>query len=328
MNTTLTGRWVMGVCTAALLAASPAMAQEYPARSIVWVNPSAAGGPTDTLGRTISEPMAKELGQAIVTENVPGAGGIIGSGKVARAAPDGYTFLVGHVGYMAAAASLYKKLGYDPVNDFEPVFRMPDMPGVLVVNPNAPFKTFEELIDYAKKHPGQLKFADGGVGTMSNLVVSMLASRAGIEVMQISHKGNAPALVAVLGGHADAMIEPPNTSMPHVRSGKLRALATTALRPLDYLPDVPPVARFYSGFDGTVWFGLYAPKGTPKQALDKVYRAYASVIQDPSLQKRMVEQGMQLLPLEDTTPASFGRHTAAEVQKYREVIRAARIEPQ
>jgi tripartite-type tricarboxylate transporter receptor subunit TctC len=310
------------------LVASGALAQNYPTKPIVWVNPSTAGGPTDTLGRAISERMGSLLGQPIVTENVPGAGGTIGSARVARAAPDGYTFLVGHVGYIAAAVSLYKKLPYDPLKEFDAVFRLPNMPGVLVVNPDAPFKTLPELIDYAKKNPGKVNFADGGVGTMSNLVVSMLASRAGIEVTQISHKGNAPALVSVMGGHTDAMIEPPNTSVPQVKAGRLRALATTATQALDYLPGVPPVAQYYPGFDGTIWFGIYAPKGTPRHAIDRLHEAYLKVIRDPEVQKRMVEQGMQLLPEAEYGTDVFQKHTADEIEKYREVIRAAKIEPQ
>ena len=311
-----------------LAATSASLAQAFPTKPIVWVNPSTAGGPTDTLGRTISDRMAQLLGQQIVTDNVPGAGGTIGAAKVARAAPDGYTYLVGHVGYVAAAVSLYKKLSYNPVKDFDTVFRMPNMPGVLVVNPNLPFKTLTELVDYAKKNPGKLNFADGGVGTMSNLVVSMLASRAGIEVAQISHKGNAPAMLAVMAGHADAMIEPPNTSMPQIKAGKLRAIATTALVELEYLPGVAPVAKDYTGFDGTIWFGIYAPKGTPRAAIDKLHQTYMTVIKEPTMRKRMQDSGMQLLAEGDYSPDAFQQFTANEIEKYREVILAAKIEPQ
>ena len=320
--------------TAALIAATmtfaagTAAAQTFPNRPIVWVNPSTAGGPTDTLGRSISDRMQQLLGQPIVTENIPGAGGTIGSAKVARAAPDGYTYLVGHVGYMAAAVSLYRKLPYDPVKDFDAVIRLPNMPGVVVVNPNLPFRTLPELIDYAKKNPGKLNIADGGVGTMSNLVVSMLAARAGIEVTQISHKGNAPAMLAVMGGHADAMIEPPNTSVPQVKAGKLRAIAVTSLTELEYLPGVPPVARDYPGFDGTIWFGIYAPKGTPRPAIDRLHQTYLTVMKDPAMRQRMLDSGMQLLPEADYSPEALQKYTEREIDKYREVIRAAKIEPQ
>jgi len=320
--------FALAILITLMVVKEPLWAQAFPAKSIVWVNPSTAGGPTDTLGRTISDRMAQLLGQQIITDNVPGAGGTIGAAKVARATPDGYTYLVGHVGYMAAAVSLYKKLPYNPVKDFDAVFRMPNMPGVLVVHPSLPFKTLNELVDYAKKNPGKLNFADGGVGTMSNLVVSMLASRAGIEIAQISHKGNAPAMLAVMAGHADAMIEPPNTSVPQIKSGKLRALATTALVELEYLPGVPPVAKDYSGFDGTIWFGIYAPKGTPKASIDKLHQTYMTVIKDPAMRQRMQDAGMQLLAEADYSPDAFQHYTANEIEKYREVIRAAKIEPQ
>lgn len=308
--------------------AAAVQAQSYPTRPVTWINPSAAGGPTDSLARAISDRMAAHLGQPIVTQNIAGAGGTIGSAKAARASADGYTMLVGHVGYMAAAVSLYKKLPYDPVKDFDAVMRLPNMPGVLVIRPDAPFKNLAELVEYAKKNPGKVNFADGGVGTMSNLVVSMLAARAGIQVTQISHKGNAPALVAVLGGHADAMIEPPNTSVPHVKAGKLRAIAVTALTELDFLPGVPPVAKTYAGFDGTIWFGIYSPKGTPRAAIERMHGAYLKVIGDPAVQSMMRERGMQLLPQADYGPDALQRHTAAAVDQYREVIRAAKIQPQ
>jgi tripartite-type tricarboxylate transporter receptor subunit TctC len=313
---------------ASMIVSAGASAQTFPTRPIVWVNPSTAGGPTDTLGRTISERMAQLLGQPIVTENVPGAGGTIGSAKAARAAPDGYTYLVGHVGYMAAAVSLYKKLPYDPVKDFDAVIRLPNMPGVLIVNPSLPFKTLPELVAYAKANPGKLNFADGGVGTMSNLVVSMLAAQAGIQVAQISHKGNAPAMLAVMGGHADAMIEPPNTSVPQVKAGKLRAIAVTSLTELEYLPGVAPVAKDYAGFDGTIWFGIYAPKGTPRPVIDTLHQTYLKVIKDPSMRQRMLDSGMQLLPEADYSPDALQKYTVNEIEKYRDVIRAAKIEPQ
>ena len=313
---------------ASMIVSAGASAQTFPTRPIVWINPSTAGGPTDTLGRAISERMAQLLGQPIVTENVPGAGGTIGSAKAARATPDGYTYLVGHVGYMAAAVSLYKKLPYDPVKDFDAVIRLPNMPGVLIVNPSLPFKTLPELVAYAKANPGKLNFADGGVGTMSNLVVSMLAAQAGIQVAQISHKGNAPAMLAVMGGHADAMIEPPNTSVPQVKAGKLRAIAVTSLTELEYLPGVAPVAKDFAGFDGTIWFGIYAPKGTPRPVIDTLHQTYLKVIRDPAMRQRMLDSGMQLLPEADYSPDALQKYTVNEIDKYRDVIRAAKIEPQ
>jgi tripartite-type tricarboxylate transporter receptor subunit TctC len=305
-----------------------ARAQAYPTRPVVWINPSAAGGPTDGLGRAISDPLSKLIGQPIITENVPGAGGTIGTTKAARAAADGYTFLVGHVGYIAAAVSLYKQLPYDPVKDLDAVFRMPSMPGVLVVNPQAPYKTLQELIDYARKNPGKINFGDGGVGTMSNLVAAMLASRAGVEWTPVSHKGNAPALLAVMGGHVDAMIEPPNTAMPQVRAGRLRAIAVTSTEPLAYLPDAPTVASLYPGFEGTIWFGLYAPKGTPKPVIERMHGAYLKVTEDPTFTRHMTEQGMQLLTPAEYAPEALQRFTESEVRKYAEVIREAKIPPQ
>ncbi len=320
--------WLTSVATLAGGIALPAVAQNWPTRPLVWINPSAAGGPTDGLGRTISEPIAQLLGQPIVTDNVPGAGGTIGTTKAVRAAADGYTYVVGHVGYIAAAVTLYKQLPYNPVRDLEPVFRMPSMPGILVVNPDRPYKTMAEMIAYAKQNPGKINFGDGGVGTMSNLVAAMFASQAGIDVVPVSHKGNAPALLAVIGGHVDAMIEPPNTAMPQVRAGRLRAIGVTSTRPLEYLPDTPTVASLFPGFDGTIWFGLYGPKGIPRVARDRLHEAYLKVVDDPAFVLRMNEQGMQMLTPAEYAPEAFGAFTADEVRKYAQVIRDAKIAQQ
>ena len=197
-----------------------------------------------------------------------------------------------------------------------------------MVNPEAPYKTLAELIDYAKRNPGKINFGDGGVGTMSNLVAAMLASRAGIEVTPVSHKGNAPALLAVMGGHVDAMIEPPNTAMPQVRAGRLRAIAVTSTGPLDYLPGVPTVASLYPGFEGTIWFGLYAPKGTPKAVIQRMHEAYLKVTEDPAFTQRMSDQGMQMLTAAEYAPEALQKFTEAEVRKYADVIREAKIPPQ
>jgi tripartite-type tricarboxylate transporter receptor subunit TctC len=156
----------------------------------------------------------------------------------------------------------------------------------------------------------------------------MLASRAGIEVTPVSHKGNAPALLAVMGGHVDAMIEPPNTAMPQVRSGKLKAIAVTSTERLDYLPDVPTVASLYPGFEGTIWFGLYAPKGTPRAVIERMHGAYLKVTEDPAFTRRMSEQGMQMLAAADYAPEALQKFTEAEVRKYADVIREAKIPPQ
>ena len=307
---------------------SAAFAQAWPAKPITWIVGGVAGGPTDALARNVAQQVSLKLGQAIVIENIGGAGGTIATTKVVRAKPDGYTFLVGHVGYVAAAPSLYAKLDYNPVKDLEAIFRIPDIPGVVVVNPNAPFKTLPEMLAWAKQNPGKLNFGDGGVGSMSNLVAAMLASRAGVSITPVSYKGNAPAMLAVIGGTVDGMIDPVNTVLPQVRSGKVRPIAVTSRTPVVQFPGVPPVAELLPGFEGTVWFGIYGPKGTPKPVIEKMHQAYLEAMKDPAFTQKLVDQGMQLLPESAYAPAAFEAFTEAEVRKYQTVVKDANIQPQ
>jgi tripartite-type tricarboxylate transporter receptor subunit TctC len=211
-----------------LLGASVATAQTYPSRTITWVVPFAAGGPTDALARDIADKVAKPLGQQIIIDNQAGAGGTIGAGRAAKANADGYTFLVGHLGYMSAAPALYKKLTYDPVKDFEPVFRFPDTPLVLLVPKSSPYKTAAELIAYAKKNPGKLNFGNAGVGSTSHLIAALFASKAGIQVTQVPYKGAAPAMNDLIAGQVDAMFDQTNTALPQVGGGRVVALALTS----------------------------------------------------------------------------------------------------
>lgn len=305
-----------------------AFAQAWPNKPITWIVGGAAGGPTDALARNIAQQVSLKLGHPIVIENIGGAGGTIATSKVARAKPDGYTFLVGHVGYVAAAPSLYLKLDYNPVKDLDAIFRFPDIPGVIVVNPNAPFKTLPEMLAWAKQNPGKLNFGDAGVGSMSNLVAAMLGSRAGVSITPVSYKGNAPAMLAVIGGTIDGMIDPVNTVLPQVRSGKVRPIAVTSRMPVVQLPGVPPVADLLPGFEGTVWFGIYGPKGTPKPVIEKMHQAYLDAMKDPAFTQKLVEQGMQLLPESAYAPAAFEAFTESEVRKYQAVVKDANIQPQ
>jgi tripartite-type tricarboxylate transporter receptor subunit TctC len=320
---TLAALAALSFCTA------PALAQDvYPSKPITWIVGGAAGGPTDAVARNFAEQVSRKLGQTIVIENIGGAGGTIATTKVARAQPNGYTFLVGHVGYVAAAPSLYTKLEYNPATDLDAVVRFPDIPGVVLVNANSKFKTLPDLIAYARQNPGKLNFGDAGVGSMSNLVAAMLASRAGTKITAVSYKGNGPAILDVIGGQIDAMIDPANTALPQVRNGKLIALATTGLEPMDLFPGVRPVADTLPGFEGTVWFGIYGPKGTPKPVIDKLHKAYLEAMSDPAFTSKLVSQGMQLLPDAKYAPAAFQQFTLSEIKKYQGVVKDANIQPQ
>ena len=326
MNVLKTAAAAMTLAIAATAPNAQAQAQAWPSKTITWVVPFAAGGPTDGMARDVAAHVAKELGQTIIIENAAGAGGTIGSAKAARAAPDGYTFLVGHLGYMGAAPSLYKKLGYDPVKDFEAVMRFPDTPMVLLVPKASPYKDVAELIAYAKKNPGKLNFGNAGAGSTSHLIAALFENKAGIDALSVPYKGVAPAMNDLIAGQVDAMFDQSNTALPQVQGGRLTALALTSTQPMPQFPGVAPLAdKVLPGFEAATWYGLYAPKGTPKDVIAKMNAAYLKALQDKSWTQKMAEQGIRMLPEAQYASDAFGKHTAAEVEKWRKLAADAKI---
>lgn len=292
----------------------------YPNKPMTWVVPFAAGGPTDALARHIAERVARELKQPIIIDNSPGAGGTVGSAKVAKAKNDGYTFLVGHMGYMGAAPALYKKLAYDPVKDFDAVFRFPDTPLVLMVRNDHPAKTIKDLVEHSKKNPEQVNISNAGVGSSSYLIAALFANAAGIKVTQVAYKGAGPALVDVIGGQVDGIFDQTNTALPQIQQNKVKALAVTSKVRLPQLKDVPTLSEtVIPGFEASTWYGIYAPKGTPKAMLDKVQNAYLHVMKDKDYTGKMAAQAIQMLPEKDYLGASLAQHTEAEVARWRAV---------
>lgn len=315
--------------TAALtlaLTSLTAHAQAWPARTLTWIVPFAAGGPTDAMARDIADKVSKQIGQQIIIENAAGAGGTIGAGKAAKATPDGYAFLVGHLGYMAAAPSLYKKLTYDPAKDFDPVFRFPDTPLVLLVPKSSPFKTVDDLIAHARKNPGKLNFGNAGAGSTSHLIAALFESKAGIDTVSVPYKGAAPALNDLIAGQVDAMFDQSNTALPQVGGGRLTAIALTSKTPMAQYPGVPPLAdKAIPGFEAATWYGLYAPKGTPKDVIARLHQAYLKALADKAWTQKMADQGIHLLPDAHYAPDALGRHTVAEIEVWRKVAADARI---
>lgn len=323
-------RTLKTLCAAAALFSitHTAMAQEWPARTVTWIVPFAAGGPTDAMARDIADRVGKQIGQQVIIENAAGAGGTIGAGKAAKAAPNGYTFLVGHLGYMGAAPSLYKKLTYDPVKDFDPVFRFPDTPLVLLVPKTSPYQTAADLIAAAKAKPGKLNFGNAGVGSTSHLIAALFEAKAGIDVTPVPYKGAAPAMNDLIAGQVDAMFDQSNTALPQVAGGRIRAIALTSLTPMSQqYPGVPPLAeKTLPGFEAATWYGLYAPKGTPKDIVQKLHAAYLKALTDKDWLKKMADQGIHLLPEAQYSPEAFAKHTAAEVEKWRKVATDSKIQ--
>lgn len=316
-----------GMAALALIsAAAGAAAQAYPSKPITWIVPFAAGGPTDALARSVAERVAREVGQPIIIDNAPGAGGTVGSAKAARAKPDGYTMLVGHMGYMGAAPALYKKLSYDPVKDFAPVFRFPDTPLVLMVRKEHPAKDIKALVEWGKAHPDKLYISNAGIGSSSHLIAALFATSAGIKVTLVPYKGAGPALLDVIGGQVDGMFDQTNTALPQLKDAKLRPLAVTSRQRLPQLKDVPTLDETaLPGFEASTWYGIYAPKGTPPEALDKFQTAYLKVMGDKEYTDKLVSQAIQLLPPEQYSGQALGRHTEAEVARWKDVAAKTQI---
>lgn len=316
----------LALAGATLAAAMPAVAQTYPAKPITWIVPFAAGGPTDALARTIAERVSREVGQSIIIDNSPGAGGTVGAAKAARAPADGYTMLVGHMGYLGAAPALYKKLPYDPVRDFAPVFRFPDTPMVLMVRKDHPAKDVRELVEMGKKNPGKLFISNAGVGSTSHLVAALFAASAGIKVSLVPYKGAGPALIDVIGGQVDGMFDQTNTALPQITESKVRPLAVTSAARVAQLKDVPTLAEtVVPGFEASTWYGIYAPKGTPQAVIDKMQQAYLKVMTDKAFTAKMSAQAIQMLPPERYTASALAKHTAAEVERWKTVAAKANI---
>jgi tripartite-type tricarboxylate transporter receptor subunit TctC len=288
--------------------------------------PFAVGGPTDALARMIAEKVAQQLGQPIVIENIPGAGGTVGTAKVAKAKNDGYTMLVGHMGYMGAAPALYKRLPYDPVKDFDAVFRFPDTPLVLMVRNDHPAKDIKALIDYGRAQPDKLFISNAGIGSSSHLIAALVASSAGIKVTMVPYKGAGPALVDVMGGQVDAMFDQTNTALTQIKANKVRAIAVTSKHRLPQLKDVPTLHEsVMPDFQASTWYGIYSPKGTPRAVLDRVQVAYLKVMQDKDFTDKMAAQAIQMLSTEQYTGTALDKHTQAEVLRWRVVAARANL---
>jgi len=313
---------------AALALATPAasMAQSFPARPISMVVPFAPGGATDALARQFAERMSALSKQTFLVDNIAGAGGTLGAGRVAKAKPDGYTLLVGHIGYMAAAPALYKQLPYDPVQDFDAVARFPDTPPVLIVGRNSRFANIRAMIEYARANPGKVDIGNAGVGSAGHLVAALFASALKTEVTHVAYKGNAPALVDIISGRIDGMFDQSNTALAQVKGDKVVALATTSAERLPQMPNVPTLAESgLPGFEATTWYGIYAPKGTPREIIDWIFAQFRDAMDDAAFTGKLVEQGYVLVKPELRTPAALAAHTRREVDVWKKVIADAKI---
>jgi tripartite-type tricarboxylate transporter receptor subunit TctC len=294
---------------------------EYPSRPVTLVVPFPAGGSTDLVARLIASGMTKHLGQQLVIENRGGAGGNIGSAAVARAEPDGYTILMATVATHALNPALYKKMPFDPVEDFAPVSLLALIPNVLVVNNDFPAKSVQELIDLLKADPGKYSYASSGNGTPLHLSGELFKSMAGVDMAHVPYKGAGPALVDVMGGHVPIMFDNLPSSTEHIRAGKLRGLAVTTAERAPSMPDLPTIAESgLPGYETYTWNALFAPAGTPKDVIDRLNAAANAAVADPDVQAKLKDVGA--VP-KGSTPEELASHVQAELAKWAPVVKAS-----
>ncbi|WP_374303060.1 tripartite tricarboxylate transporter substrate binding protein [Paracoccus sp. (in: a-proteobacteria)] len=297
-----------------------AAAAEFPDRQITLVIPFAAGGSTDVVGRIVAERMGQELGQQIVVQNVGGAGGSLGAGQVAKADADGYTILMGTVATHALNPLILKQKPYDPVADFAPVSLLVLVPNVLAVNPELPVNTVQELIDLAKTDP--LAYASSGNGTPLHLSGELFKSMAGVQIDHIPYKGSGPALTDVLGNQVPIIFDNLPSASSHITSGKLRALGVTTAERAPSFPDVPPIAESLPGYETYSWNALFAPAGTPPEAIEALAAAAKATMADPAVAGRMAEFSATIVA---STPEELAEHVKAEMAKWEPVVKDANV---
>jgi len=314
------------VSASALLGSNIASAQkDWPTKSVQLVVPFAAGGPTDTIARLIAVPMGQSLGQTVVVENVPGAGGTIASTKVARAAPDGYTIYIHHMG-MATANALYDKLPYDPMTSFEYIGQVADVPMVLLGKKDLPANNFKELEAYIKANGSKVTMANAGPGAVSQLCGLLFQSRMGVRLTNIPYKGTGPALTDLLGGQVDLLCDQTTQTIPYIKDGRVKAFGTTTMKRLPAIPNVPTLnEQGLKGFEVKVWHGVYAPKGTPQPILDKINASLKKALNTPDVKKRLEDANIDIVPAEKISAKGLRDHLDREINVWGPVIRKANI---
>ena len=308
---------------AAVWTTQTAQAQNYPSKPIRLVVPFTPGGSSDILARAVGQKLTEAWGQPVLIDNVPGAGGSVGADRVAKAAPDGYTLLMGHIGTLAVNPSIYPNLSYDPVRNFTPVAWVASVPNVLVVHPSVPAKSVKELVALAKSKPGQLNYGSGGNGSAAHLATEYLKLQSQTFMVHVPYRGTAPAVTDLVGGQIQLMFTGGPAVLPFVKSGQLRALAVSSSKRLNAMPDLPTVAESgYKGFEADQWYGIVAPAGTPKDIVAKLNAQINQALESSELKNRLQSEGAIAMP---TTPETFGALIAREIERWKPVVRAGQI---
>ena len=313
-----TRRKLIALSLAGTLPAQHAFAQGYPARPVRMIVPYPPGGPTDVLARIVAVKLSEALGQAFAIDNKAGASGMIGAAEVAKAAPDGYT-LLGNASIHVINPSLYPKSTFDAIADFTPVTQLAGVPLILVVNNDLPVKSVRELIAYAKANPGKLNFASSGNAAAQHLAGESFKIAAGVQMQHVPYKGSAPALTDLIGGQVHLMFDSMPSAMPHVKAGKLRPLAVTTVKRSAAVPDLPTVAEAgVPGYDISTWYGLWAPKGTPREITERIASETAKILKMPDVRERYAALGAEPV---GSTPDEFAAYCRSELSKWAKIVR-------
>ncbi len=316
---------IMGLTLALLCAgvpaqaAAPAAAQAYPAKPIRLNVPFPAGASSDIVGRMLGQKLFEQMGEQVVADNRPGAGGNVGIGVAAKAAPDGYTIVIATAS-IAVSPSLYANLGYDAVKDLAPVARLTSIPNVLLVHPSVPAKTLRQFISLARAHPGKLNFGSGGAGTTNHLANELLKHLEKINLVHVPYKGVTQALVAMMGGEVAEVVMPVSTALPHVRAGRVRALAVLTEQRIAVLPDVPTSKEAgVDNFTMPLWYGMFAPAAVPREIVSRLSRELVKALETPELRERLAA----LVEPWPGTPEQLGELLRTEIARYGVIVRSA-----
>ncbi|MCC6070926.1 tripartite tricarboxylate transporter substrate binding protein BugD [Massilia sp. GCM10020059] len=312
-------------CLALFGSAALAHAQTYPTKTITMIVPFAAGGPTDTVARLVAQSMGTKLKQQIIIENVGGAGGTIGAARVAKAAPDGYTLFLHHIG-QSTAPGLYRKLSYNAIDSFEPIGLITDVPMTLVARKDFPAKDMKEFLAYVKANKAKVTYANAGVGSASHLCGMLFMTAIGTDLTTVPYKGTGPAMNDLLGGQVDFMCDQTTNTTSQIKSGKIKAYGVTTKTRLASMPDLPTLNESgLAGFDVAVWHGLYAPKGTPKPVIDALAGALQVALKDPVVKQRFADLGTEPVPEAKARPEALRAHLKSEIDRWGAIINKAGV---
>ena len=313
------------VALALAFVVSAAGAQQYPTKNITMLVPFAAGGPTDTVARVVAQAMAKPLGQTVIVENKPSAGGILAPEQAKNSKPDGYTILIHHVG-MATTPFLYRQLRYNPLSDFEYLGLINDVPMTLIARANFPASNFKDFLDYVKKNKDKVSYANAGIGAASHLCGMLFMSAIQTDMLTVPYKGTGPAMNDLLGGQVDFMCDQTTNTTSQIKSGKVKVFGVTSLKRVPSLPDIPTLdEQGLKGFEVGIWHGLYAPKNTPKPVVDKLSSALQDTLKSDEVKKRFAELGATTYAPDKATPGALQQHLKAEMDKWGPLIKKAGV---